>query len=107
MDFHIYLHSNDEVKLEKILSQLIELTQRIIKMDAATQTALDNLNAAVAQQTTVETSVETLLNGLSAQILDLKKGTTDPAVAAALQSAADLVNANNAKATAAVVANTQ
>lgn len=75
-------------------------------VDAKTQADLDALNAAVAEQTTVESSVETLLNGLSAQIAALKTGQTDPAVLAVLEQAAAIVSGNNAKAKAAVVANT-
>lgn len=100
MDIHIYLHDS---KLEELILQLIK---KVEHMDAATQTALDNLNKAVAADTTVEKSVETLLQGLSAQILDLKNQTSDPAVAAAIQQAADIVNANVAAASAAVTANT-
>jgi hypothetical protein len=108
MDFHIYVHfDQSDSKLDKILFQIGVLSLRMAHMDAATQAALTNLGDAVAEQTTIETSVETLLNGLSAQILDLKNQQTDPAVVAALQSAADLVNSNNAKFKAAVVANTQ
>lgn len=75
-------------------------------MDATTQTSIDQLNAAVAAQTTVEASVETLLTGMAAQIAALKTGQTDPAVLAAIDSASAIVGANNAKASAAVAANT-
>jgi hypothetical protein len=108
MDVHFYIHFDQPNSiLQEILSQVGILSQRMAHMDAATQTALTNLGAAVAEQTTIEASVETLLNGLSAQILDLKNQQTDPAVVAALQSAADLVSSNNTKFKAAVVANTQ
>lgn len=88
------------------LTRLEGKVDRLMALDATTQTSLDNLNAAVAQQTTVESSVETLLTGLSAQIATLKTGQTDPAVIAAIDAAAGIVSANNAKAQAAVVANT-
>jgi len=93
-------------RLDQILTRLGVLTTQVTHMDAAAQAKLDALNAEVAKQTTVESSVETLLTGLSAQIAELKKGVTDPAVLAALDAATALVAANNAKAAAAVVANT-
>lgn len=89
-----------------ILRALQSLSRKVTRMDANTQTALDNLNAAVADETTIEQSVETLLNGLSAQIAELKAGQTDPAVVAALDAASALVRGNNDKFKAAVLANT-
>lgn len=70
--------------------------------------ALADLNAATTQQTTIEKSIETLLNGLSAVILGLKQqpGNDDPAVAAAIDAAAAIVKHNNDAITAAIVANT-
>jgi hypothetical protein len=75
-------------------------------MNADIQAALDNLNTQVTAQTTVEDSIETLLTGLSAQIAALKTGVTDPAVIAAINSAAEIVANNVARAQAAVTANT-
>ena len=110
MDVHLYLHDVDSVsvtqKLDQILTQMSALVARVNTMDAATQAGLDKLNTAIGKQTTIETSIETLLNGLSAQIAELKKGQTDPAVIAALDAASAIVTANNDKAIAAVLANT-
>jgi hypothetical protein len=110
VDIHVYLHDIEAAgvtqRLDQILTRLGVLTTQVTHMDAAAQAKLDALNAEVAKQTTVESSVETLLTGLSAQIAELKKGVTDPAVLAALDAATALVAANNAKAAAAVVANT-
>lgn len=64
---------------------------------------IDDLKAAVAAETTVDQSVITLLNGLTAQIAALK-GTT--VTDADLQSVIDSVNANAAALSAAVTANT-
>jgi len=107
----VLLLDSDRVdrKLDVILAQLrsVRDTQtQELAMDAATQASLDNLNAKVADQTTIETSIETLLTGLSQAIADLKKGTSDPAVIAALDAAAAIVSRNNDAAAAAVVANT-
>ncbi len=83
------------------------------------QTKLTELTAKVAEQTTIERSVETLLNGLSAQNADLRAqiaaliaggGSIDPS---ALQPILDALNATEAalvsntdKLKAAVIANT-
>lgn len=92
--------------LEQLLGQIKLLEKKVDKMDATTQASVDKLNAAVAQETTIEQSVETLLIGLSAMILQLKQGQTDPAVIAAIDAAAAIVTSNNDKATAAITANT-
>ncbi len=93
-------------ELYHYVRQIHQLLGDLINMDATTQAKLDALAAATAKNTTIEQSVETLLTGLSAQIAELKKGVTDPAVLAAIDAAAELVAANNAKFAAAVVANT-
>ncbi len=61
---------------------------------------LDALSAQVAQNTTVEESAVTLINGLAAQIASLKN---DPA---ALQALADSLNKSATDLSAAVAANT-
>ena len=85
---------------------IITLLKELKLMDAATQAALDKLNAAVAEDTNVTNAVVVLLQGMAAQIAELKKGTTDPAVIAALDAAAEIVASNTKKAADAVVANT-
>ena len=65
---------------------------------------LDGLTAAVAAQTTVDASVETLVTGLAAQIQALLTApTVDPV---ALQALVTQMTTNNAALTAAVTANT-
>ena len=61
---------------------------------------IDDLTASVAAETTVETSMETLLTNIS---VALAAAGTDPAKLAALKTTID---ANTAKMTALVVANT-
>ncbi len=95
--------------LAAILDQLSRIETKVgqlMALDATTQASIDNLNNAVAQETTVEKSVETLLTGMAAQIAALKTGVTDPAVSAAIDAATAIVVANNAAAAAAVAANT-
>lgn len=67
---------------------------------------IDNLEASVKANTDAEDSAEALLIGISKQIADLKAAGTDPATAARIQAASDLLSARAAKLAAAVVANT-
>ena len=110
LQLHVHVHddlsSGVIERLNQILTHIGALAAQVTHMDAATQTKLDALNTAVAQETTIEQSVETLLTGLSAQIAALKTGVTDPAVLAALDSATAIVATNNAKFAAAIAANT-
>ncbi len=93
-------------RIETALSILQTKVGMLMAIDANAQKSLDALNVAVAAETTVEQSVNTLLTGLSAQIAALKNGVTDPAVLAAIDAASAIVTTNNAKFQADVVANT-
>jgi hypothetical protein len=93
-------------QLDALQTHVVTLTKKVMQMDAATQAKLDALSAAVAANTSVEQSVKTLLEGLAAQIAELKKGVTDPAILDAIDAAAALVTANTAKFAADVTANT-
>lgn len=78
-------------------------------MDAPTTQALADLTVATTQQTTIEKSIETLLNGLAAQIAALKNtlpNGDDPLVAQAIEAAAAIVKHNNDAVAAAIIANT-
>jgi len=85
-----------------ILSKLNSIIERLNRIMAL----LDNLNAAVARETTVEQSAITLIQGIAKQLADLiaKSGNTvDPAE---LQKIVDGMNANQDALAAAVTANT-
>lgn len=106
-DLHITLDiPSVTTLLTQILTQLRAMQAQELIMDKATQDSIDKLNAAVADQTTIEASVETLLTGMAAQIAALKTGVSDPAVIAAIDAASAIVVADNAKTAAALVANT-
>jgi len=75
---------------------LLEILQKVNRMS----TQLDVLTAQVERNTSVDQSAIELLNGLAAQIADLKN---DPA---ALQALADNLTASSDALAAAVVANT-
>ena len=109
-EFHVYLHvepASVTQPLDPILTQLRALVAQVTSMDTATQQKLDALSLAVAKGTSIEQSVKTLLEGLSAQIAALKTGVSDPAVLAALDQATSLLEANTARFAADVAANTQ
>jgi hypothetical protein len=81
-----------------ILDSLTQLNRRFDVMT----TALENLQAAVAAEATVEASVVTLLTNLSAD-LQSAIASNNPA---AIQAVADQITANTATLAAAVSANT-
>ena len=93
-------------KLDRILAQVSAVILLEAQMDAALQAKLDDLTAKVNQETTVNASAVTLLQGLTAEIAALKSTTTDPAVLAAIDTLASSVSAQTASLAAAVTANT-
>ncbi len=105
VDHHFHYEGADS-KLDQILRALGQLKALEMTMNAATQAALTNLNAKVAEETTVKQSVVTLLQGLSAQIAALKENQTDPAIIAMIDAASAIVAANTAETAASVLANT-
>jgi uncharacterized protein YoxC len=82
-------------ELQRLNSNFESLLEQEMKMTQAT----DNLAAAVQRETSVVTSVTTLISGLAAQI---KQTSTDPQV----QALADQINANSDTLASAVTANT-
>ena len=97
------------LKLDSLLSGQLNLFNELQTLKKGQITmALDitALQAAVANQTTVDASVETLITGMAAQIqtlINASGSTVDPA---ALQALVNTMTQNNAALQAAVVANT-
>ncbi len=99
---HYHYHQGSEIleRLEKKIDEILKIVnintnnQKTIIMD------LDQLTADVTNNTTVEQSAITLLNGLSQQ---LKDAGTDPAKLAALQTS---LETSTAALAAAITANT-
>jgi hypothetical protein len=81
------------------LDQIIGLLQAIVEKESLMSQATDNLVAAVQRETSVVSSVTTLISGLAAQI---KQASSDPQV----QALADQINANSDTLANAVTANT-
>lgn len=92
-DLHLHIHSP---KLDMILDGVQFLKRSFKTMSAA----LDRIRAEVEESRAVSQSAIALLNGLSAQIRDLKD---DPA---ALEALADALDADTNALAAAVTANT-
>lgn len=93
-------------KLNTIINHIILLEIKVAKMDVTTQTSLDNLAKKVQAETDAVSAAQTAFTGLVAEILKLKDGQSDPAVIAAIDAAAAIVDTNNVKLSAAIPANT-
>lgn len=85
--------------IDRRLSQSVRLLALIATEEAYMSQATDNLAAAVQRETSVVSSVTTLISGLAAQI---KQTSSDPQV----QALADQINANSDTLANAVAANT-
>jgi len=100
--------------------QLLLLLQRVFNQNTQILTALGvqskelqtmavditALQTAVANETTVDASVETLLTNLAAQIATLSAASTDPATQTALNGLVTTMQTNATTLAAAVTANT-
>jgi molecular chaperone GrpE (heat shock protein) len=97
IDLRIHIKPDPEVLARlDVLKQTLDLAMETI------MTAMDDLNAAVQRNTDAESSVITLLQGISQQLKDALAA-NDPA---AIKAVIDKIDANTAAAAAAVVANT-
>ena len=109
MEIHVYLHDIDAVsvtqRLDQILTHVRVLVTQVTQMDAVTQAKMDALLAQVTRMSGIEQGFETLLSGLSAQIAELKKGQTDPAILAMLDNITGMVSTVADKGAAAITAN--
>ena len=98
-DIHVHLHVKPD---HEVLARLDAVIKRLDLMESNIMTAMDDLNVAVQRNTDAESSVITLLNGISQQLKDALAA-NDPA---AVKAVIDRIDANTAAAAAAVVANT-
>ena len=90
-----------------ITSKQLELINQLLKDSKTMAIDFTALTNEVANQTTIDASVITLVNGLAAQIVDAVKNAADLAAAQAqVSSLAAQFAANNALVAAAVAANT-
>jgi cell pole-organizing protein PopZ len=85
--------------IDRRLAEIAGLLRSLIQKEALMTQATDNLTVAVQRETSVVSSVTTLISGLAAQI---KETSTDPQV----QALADQINANSDTLANAVAANT-
>jgi len=94
----VYVHTDSDAKLDKLIQMVTVLTEKEVQIMAN----LDDIEAAVAAEATVEQGVITLLNQLSADLTAAIAG-GDPAKLTAILTN---IQANTAALSAAVVANT-
>jgi hypothetical protein len=102
MRIDIFVHDarEQDSRIEQMLQQVLRKLDIIKSKEDSMSVALDNLTAQVAQNTTIEASAITLIQGLAAQIA---AAGTDPAALAALQAS---LNASATSLAAAIAANT-
>jgi cell pole-organizing protein PopZ len=85
--------------IDRKLDRVIDLLNTIVEKEQVMSQATDNLASAVQRETSVVSSVTTLISGLASQI---KQTSNDPQV----QALADQINANSDTLAQAVTANT-
>jgi hypothetical protein len=85
--------------IDRKLDEVIGLLQTLVEKETIMSQATDNLASAVQRETSVVSSVTTLISGLASQI---KQTSTDPQV----QALADQINANSDTLANAVTTNT-
>lgn len=97
--FHLYVHSADEAALHRIEATMSALSDKI-----------DDLTAKVTAETTVEQAAITLLQGLSAEIADLKaqlqSAGVDPALLQKLTDLGSTIDSRKQALADAITANT-
>lgn len=101
LDVHVYFHTDDTAS--DIRNLLREINERTKRMSAE----LDALTAAVEENSTIDQSAITLINGIAAQLAELAANATELAgLKAAVQAKADALHASSEALAAAVAANT-
>lgn len=100
---HVYVHLVSQ-SVDSRLDQVIGLLNTILTKDTNIMATIQDVQAAVAAESTVIDSVEVLLTELTAKIGALP--TTDPATQAAIDGLVADVTAKSAELAAAVTANT-
>lgn len=109
MDIHVYLHDPDSggpKEIDRKLATLITLVQRLTTQGVTMSAELDRLTTAVAQQTSVDQSVATLVTGLAQQIRDLAAANANGVTPEQLTALAQQIEDNNTAVQNAVNANT-
>jgi len=100
MEIHVYFHTEPDSRVTDALAHILTRLNGLTFLETHMSKELDDLTAQVAQNTTIEESAVTLINGLAAKITEAG---TDPAKLAAL-SASLTTSANDLS--AAIAANT-
>lgn len=96
----VYYHTVNDDVFEQKLDSILDLLSAIQRKEVQMSAALDALAVQVAENTAVEQAALVLIQGIAAQLLELKE---DPAAIAALAAQLD---ATSEALAAAVLANT-
>jgi small-conductance mechanosensitive channel len=94
------------VRIEEKVDRLLARAAREERIMSALQDSIDTLTQQVTQQTTVEQSAITLINGIAAQLAALQSSTVDADAAVAIGKLRDQFAASATALTSAVTANT-
>lgn len=89
-------------ELSRRLDRIEDMLSRILGMERHAMALIDDLTAAAAAQSSVDDSIEALLDGIAKQLADALAANNP----AAIQAVIDTLTANQAKVTAAIVRNT-
>jgi hypothetical protein len=100
VEVHHYFHPPQDEAITQKLDKIISMIEAVQRKEEVMSKELDALTVQVQENTEVEASAVVLLQGLAAQIADLKD---DPV---ALQALSDTLNASADNLAAAVTANT-
>ena len=99
---HLHVHIKPDPEVRARLDDILDQLGLVVSNQETMMTIMDDLKASVQRNTDAESSVITLLQGISQQLKDALAA-NDPA---AIQAVITQLDANTAAAAAAVVANT-
>ena len=113
-DVHVYFHNADDsailTRLQALTHSIDQLKQEISTMSVTVQEALDTLTAQVTQETTVNQSAITLINGfpalIAAAVAAAQAAGATPAQLAAFDTLSTTITQNATDLAAAVTAGT-
>lgn len=106
MDVHVYIHSDSDKKLDRLIELIHAFKQEMeIKMSAVTD-SVDALATAVAAEDSLIDSAVALINGIPALIAAAAAGSTDPATVQKLNDLQAAIKGKSDALAAALTANT-
>lgn len=106
IDVHHYFHDLLSENLDRKLTQILAIVQNIQQKEIYIMATLDELMQDVTDEGTVEDGLVTLTEGIKAQLDAFLAGQLTPEVQAKVDAVFAGVEANKAKVSAAITANT-